>query len=509
MQAAIPDPPSSDPVGSTGELDRSLAVGVAWSSGAKWSSQLISWASFIVVTRLIAPSDLGLVGMAVLLCGLLQVATDALGTTVATFRDLTRDELAQLNTVALMAGVLGCLLSCSLAIPLGRFFKSPHLPSVVVAMSTTFLIFGFQTVPYGSLYRDMRFRLLSILAAIQSVTQALTTLVLAWLGFGYWALVAGNIVGAACLAALQVSCHPCRFARPRFSSMKPALTFSRHITISSLCWYGYSNADFLVAGRVLGQSALGAYTLAWNLATIPLEKITSIVSNVAYPHFSATQNDFLALRRNLRVLTEGVSLITFPAAVGIALVAGDFVNLLLGLKWQNAIVPLEILAYYTSLRCIVVFLPSILNVVGESKFVMRTTQAALVLMPIAFLVGSRWGPAGIACGWVIAHPILAMVLYRKTFVRIKMPWRDYLVAIRPAASGCLAMFAVVEILKRTLVQNLPHSDRLAFEVLTGSMTYIATLVVLHRDRLATFWGFLKTLRSSDHVNSRWEVSPRT
>ena len=481
--------------------DRSLAAGIAWTAAAKWSSQLISWASLIIVTRLLAPSDVGIVGKAALFAGLLLVVTNAFGTTVATLRDLTDEQLAQLNTIALSSGAIGSLVSCSLAIPLGRFFRSPHLPLVVVVMSTTFLILGIQTVPYGLLYRDMRFRLLSAFAAIQSVIQALTTLALAWLGFGYWALVLGNVLGAAVLAGLQTSWRPCRFALPRFSSLKHALTFSWHTIVSGLSWYGYSNADFLVAGRVLGQSALGAYTLAWNLATIPLEKVTSVVSNVAYAHFSASQQDLGALRRYLRVLTEGLSLITLPATIGMALVAGDFVNLLFRAKWQSAIAPLEILAYYASFRCIVTLLPSILNVTGESRFVMRTTQFALVLMPTAFYVGSWWGPAGIAYGWVIAYPIVAIILYRRTFRRINMSWREYLGAIQPSATGCLVMLAAVEILKHVLFQGVPPLARLTGEVLTGATAYIIALAALHRDRLSVFWEFLKSLRNSAGPNA--------
>src|SRR5208282_1829709 len=159
-------------------------------------------------------------------------------------------------------------------------------PLVVVVMSTMFLTSGLRTVPYSLLYRDMRFRLLSILDALQAVTQALTMLALAWLGFGYWTLVIGNIVGAVTIAVLQISWRPYRFSTPRFGSLKGALNFSRHIMFSSLSWYGYSNADFLVAGRMLGQTALGTYTLAWTLATLPLEKITSIVTNVSFAYFS-------------------------------------------------------------------------------------------------------------------------------------------------------------------------------------------------------------------------------
>jgi len=271
--------------------------------------------------------------------------------------------------------------------------------------------------------------------------------------------------------------------------------------VSSLCWYGYSNADFLVAGRMLGQSALGAYTLAWDLATIPLEKVTAIVSNVAYAYFAANQNNVADLRRYLRILTEGLSLVTFPATIGMALVAHDFVYLVLGAKWQNAIAPLEILAFYASFRCIVTLLPSILNVTGESRFTMWASQAALILMPTAFYLGSRWGPAGIAYGWVIAYPVIAIILYWKTFRRIEMSWRDYLAAIRPALTASLVMIATVVILKRIYAPDRPLPFRFACEVLAGGSAYILALTAFHRDRLSVFWNFVKTLRDPVRVNT--------
>ena len=195
-----------------------MAAGLAWTAGAKWSSQIISWVSIVIVTRLLAPSDFGLVGMGVLYSGMLQVVTNSFGTAVTTLRDLSSDQLAQLNTLATMSGFLACLVSCGFAIPLGHFFRSPHLPLVVVVMSTMLFVSGIRMVPYGPLYRDMHFRLLSIadyigpgFDATQALSQALITLVLAWLGFGYWALILGNIVAAPMLAALQISRRPCRF----------------------------------------------------------------------------------------------------------------------------------------------------------------------------------------------------------------------------------------------------------------------------------------------------------
>src|SRR2546425_13021893 len=77
------------------------------------------------------------------------------------------------------------------------------------------------------------------------------------------------------------------------------MTFSRHIIVGRLAWYVYSNADFLVAGRILGKVALGLYEVGWNLANVPIEKITSLVGQVTPAVFSAVQRDHAALRRYL------------------------------------------------------------------------------------------------------------------------------------------------------------------------------------------------------------------
>ena len=112
--------------------------------------------------------------------------------------------------------------------------------------------------------------------------------------------------------------------------LSKALTFSRHIMVSSLSWYGYSNADFLVAGRVSGSGRFGRVHAC--LDTWPrfhLEKVTTIVTDVSYAYFSAVQNDSAALRRYLTNPHGGLSLIIFPGHLGLALVADDFVHLVL------------------------------------------------------------------------------------------------------------------------------------------------------------------------------------
>jgi PST family polysaccharide transporter len=362
-------------------------------------------------------------------------------------------------------------------------------------MSTAFLMSGFQTVPSSLLQRALRFKLLSIMETVAVITQALGTLVLALFGLGYWALVAGNLIGVAVSTGLSIAWCPRGFALPQLRSIRHAVKFSWQILVARLAWNFYSNADFLVAGRVLGAAPLGAYTFAWNLATMPVEKVSALMGRVTPAFFSGVQMDHTALRRYLRTLTEALALITFPATLGLALTAREFVNLALGKKWIGVIVPLELLALYASFRSITTLLPQVLTAVRETRFVMWNTLAAVVLLPSAFYVGSRWGTAGIAWAWIIAYPFIAVPLYRRAFQHIGMSVREYLGAVRPALDGSVAMVVFVGALKWVLPSAWPLYLRFGLEVLAGAASYILVLVALHGDRLRVFTSLVRRSRT--------------
>jgi PST family polysaccharide transporter len=477
-------------------LDKQLVTGIAWTAATKWSSQLLSWATLIIVARLLTPSDYGLVGIATVYLGLINVFSEFnIGSAVVTLRELQLTEISQLNTLSLMSGLAGFLVSCALAKPLGFFFHSARLPAVVIAMSVGFIVAGFRTVPYSLLQRDFRFRALSIASSISAVIQSLCVLIMAWAGFRYWSLVAGNLIGALSVTAINVYCRPHAFSWPRLTSIRDAMHFSWQLVVARLSWTFYSSSDVLVAGRTLGTAILGAYTFAWNLATLPVEKITTMVGQVTPAFFSAIQTDPAKLRRYLRALTEALSLITFPAAFGLGLVASTFVNVVLGSRWSDTVAPLQILAFFASIRSITVLFTPLLTALRETRAVMWTNLAGAVVMPITFYIGSHWGPAGIALGWVIAYPTIRVSLYIRVLRRIDMRWREYFAAIRPAATGSLCMIPAVLLLNQFLPTNLPQIGRLTAEVICGALAYLTVLFTFHADRVRALRDFLQTVKS--------------
>ncbi|PYP94625.1 MAG: hypothetical protein DMD38_15200 [Gemmatimonadetes bacterium] len=485
---SIPGPIAPEPVTDVRELDRSLVRGIAWTSGAKWAGQLFAWASTLIVARLLTPEDYGLVGMASIYLGVITLVSEfGLGSTVITLRDLSEEEVAQLNGLSVLFGVGSFTVSCAAAIPLGRFFHAPELPAVVVALSAAFVITAFKTVPFSLLQRDMRFRALALMDTGRALLLAVSMIAFAVLGLRYWTLVIGGLLSSALSTGAVLALRRHRFAWPRQHSLSHALTFSGHVLVGRLSWYAYSNADFLVAGRILGKAALGLYEVGWNLANIPIDKITSLVSQVTPAVFSAVQTDHAALRRYLLRITEGLALITFPASLGLALVAPDFVLLTLGAKWQGAIVPLQLLAVSAGFRAVTPLLPQVLNAVGASRLAMRYAVLCAVVLPTGFyLLGKVWGTTGLALVWVFLFPILVLPAYRRVLETIELSSREYLRALWPATSACLLMGAAVLAVRWTTGGEGSRGLKFAAQVAAGAAVYALTCMTLHGQRMAFF-----------------------
>jgi PST family polysaccharide transporter len=288
--------------------------------------------------------------------------------------------------------------------------------------------------------------------------------------------------------------HP-PLAWPRLKSLKVATALSSNVLISRLCWYTSANADFLMAGRILGKAALGFYNVAWTLASVSVDKVTALVGQVTPAFFSAVQKDAAAMRRYLLSITEGIALITFPVSLGIALVARDFTLVVLGAKWEATIAPLQILAAYAAVRSITPLFPQVLHTIRDTKFEMWTMVGAAIVMPTSFYVGGqRWGTVGLAMAWVLVDPLIASLLYWRVCSKIALSSKAYVRALWPAVSATALMGVSVLAVRVYGGSEWTGGIRLAAEIGAGVMTYGLACLVLHRVRLKAFYELLVAAR---------------
>jgi PST family polysaccharide transporter len=486
-------PPASAPEGD--RLDREALSGAAWSGSAKYTTQLLSWVATILVARILSPSDYGLVAMAAVFMGVIAMLSEfGVGTTIVTLRELSREQIRQLNGFALLLGIGGSALALLAAYPLGAFFRAPDLPPVLMVTGLTFAVSSLQTVPTALLRREMRFRPLATIDLTRGFLTPLVTLLGAWLGMRYWSLVAGNLLGVATASAIALSIQRVPVSRPRLKELGQALRFSRDLLVGRLAWIVYQNGDFAVAARMLGQAGAGVYTLAWTLATSPIEKIAIVLSDVTPSLFSAVQDDRVAMRRYFLNITELVCLATLPVALGLALVSNDAVAVLLGPRWEGAGAPLALLALYAGARAVTQLYGFVFVATRQSRFAMYTSVALAALLLVGFVVGSRWGTVGIAAAWLVIHPGMSVYSFSRVSSALELRAGEYLRSLRLGVDGALAMSVTVLLFQLQVASDWAPGVRLIASVLLGAASFAGVTWLLHGARLLQMVAWLKRVR---------------
>jgi O-antigen/teichoic acid export membrane protein len=478
-------------------LDRSLTRAVAWNAAARWVSQVLSWVSTIVVARLLTPYDYGIIGMASLYVNLAMYVSQAgISDAIIALRDLTRRQIAELNTLALFLGMGLVGLQCALAVPLAHFFSAPPLAGVMMVSSIIYVFNAFQVVPRALLQKELRFKLIAGIETVRTFFQIISTIIFAWLNFRYWSVVLGYIVATATVGVLTLYWKRHEFARPQMNQLGRELKFSRQVILSRVAWYAYENADFGVAGRVLGEVPLGNYTVAWNISSAPLEKIANLVTSVTPAYFSAVQTDKSELRRYLLRLTEILSFVTVPASVGLAMVADYVVPALLGPKWMGVIGPLRLLGLFVATRSLTTFLPNLLTAVGDSAFVMWAMIGSAITMPVAFLIGSKWGTTGIAAAWLGAYPVIIAPVYYRVFSKTGVTAKEYLSILLPSINASVIMSAVLFGIRAIIPAKLSPFLALLALTISGSLAYCAALFAFYRERVIHLMRTIKGMLST-------------
>lgn len=468
----------------------SVAHALAWAGAAKWASQLVSWASTILVVRLLTPEDFGLVGMAQIFISLVTIFTEfGLATAIIAHAELTEEQIGQLNTVSVLVSSAAVLITCIAAAPLGRFFMAPQLPLVVMAIGSVFAISGFRIVPNALLQREFRFRYLAVAEAIQSIVVAGAMIAFAALGFRYWTLVIGTVLGSIVTTTVTVVGRPCRLVRPRLREISSILRVSRHLLITRFVWWVQISADGLIVGRFLGKGPLGAYAMTMSVATQPVDKITSLVTQVIPPFLSAAQKNPLALRHLLLVLTGVLAVAVFPIAGGLTVVAQEFVLTVLGPKWAAVAPALGLLSSLAAFRSVESLLAPIVVVTGGTRLFMYLGFIEAAIMSLTFYVGSGFGITGVALGWLVVYPIMQLPIYVWVFRRTGMQLAEYLSVLSPALRATGLMVAAVMGLKLLMPPDWPAPQRLVTQVGLGVATYVLVSLLQHRRLQAMYQEF--------------------
>jgi O-antigen/teichoic acid export membrane protein len=477
------DPSATAP--EPGGLRRRAVHGTLWFGGSRLVTQATTWLITIVVVRLLTPADYGLFGYAALIAGFTDLVAElGLGAAIVQRRDLDETDLETVFWLSL--GLAGVVYGAAwLSAPaVAGFFSQPQLIDVLRVSMLTFLISSLRVISWSLLTKHVDFKRRSIAETIGTIAGSVTTLALAWAGRGVWALVFGQIVRQSVLTLACMLLRPWR-PRGRFSRAGAGrvLGFGARTSGGRVAWYLYSNADYLVVGKLLGQQALGFYTLVFEFAMLPADRISSVVNQVAFPVYAQLQDRPEPFKRYFLTTMTLISIVTCPIMLGLWSVADIAVPALLTPTWQPIVGPLQIMCVLGMVMSISSLIAPAVNAKGRPGLVLRFNLICLAVMPAGFVVGSRYGLAGVCWAWVILFPAVAAIWFRMTRPLIGYTWGELAAALLPAAAAAASMGLVLTLVRSATAVMPIGLPRLAMLIMAGAATYGLVLLLGFRRRV--------------------------
>ncbi|MBN2489376.1 MAG: lipopolysaccharide biosynthesis protein [Planctomycetes bacterium] len=318
----------------------------------RWIDRLIGVASTLILARLLVPEDFGIVAMASLVVGLLDVLLD-LGVHVALIqkRQATQALFDTAWTLRLLQNITAATLIVVAAPLAGTYFGDSRVTPVLQVMSLGLVLIGLENIGVVAFQKDMQFLRDFRFVFLKRIAGFLTTIAAAWLLRSYWALVIGALTGRLLGVVLSYSMHP---MRPRISLVKfrEIFAISQWLLLRSIGAYLDNNMHKILVGRRAGAGTMGAYSIADEISAMPSTELLAPLNRVLFPAFVRAKENLAELKR-VFLLAQGVQvLVGIPASVGLALVAEEAVQVLLGEKWLPAVPFVQLLALVNVINAI-------------------------------------------------------------------------------------------------------------------------------------------------------------
>jgi O-antigen/teichoic acid export membrane protein len=474
--------------------------GAAWTTVGRAFEAGAGFFVTLVLARLLEPGDYGLLAMAMAVIGLGQQARDfGVGSALIQMPEVSKSSQEIAFTWSLLTSSAICLLLLAVSGPLALFYRDPRVEAVVRVLALAFPLHALALVPRSLLMREMNMRRVTLVQSGATAMDWIVTVVLAWRGAGVWALVAGNLASSVSAAAGFALVHPWS-ARPRLhgEERRSILRFGGGITSSRLLWYAYNQSDFVVVGRFLGSGPLGTYTMAWNLAKMPWDKLWASINPLMLPLFSRVRDRRDDMGRVMLRVSRYVALWSFPLLVGLAATSEDVVRVLLGAKWLGAIGPLRWLCVLGVARCLSVVLSSVLLSSGQVGREVRSSVACSILLPLGFIAVVNRGVTAVSVVWAVVFPLVIAALVLPPVLAVtRVQLRAYLAVLaRPAAASGLMCAAV---LAAGWVWPTPGPARLLFRVGIGAVAYAVAVRSLEKEIFSELRLLLRDIRDGARV----------
>jgi lipopolysaccharide exporter len=409
----------------TASILTQTARGAGWIIGWRMTTRLLGVLSTLVLVRLLAPDDFGLVALA---AGFWQAidAMSSLGVEEALVREKAPDRALYDTgfTINALRGLATAAIIVAGAWPFAWFFAEPRLVPVLLALATAAFLNGLENIGIVDFRRQMDFRKEFVLSVFPRFASIVVTIGVAVVLRSHWALVAGILLSTGLRILGGYLLHPYR-PRLSLSSWSVIAGFSFWSWAISVAILLRDRIDVFVIGRLLGLGPVGIYAVATEIAALPTTELVSPLGRACFSAFAAARNTGLDLGGTYLRLLGSAAFLGVPAGVGISLMAGPIVHLAFGDRWNDAVLLVQVLGCTLTVSILGTMSAAFLNAHAVLRQQVWVQIASILVRLVAMVALARaYGLVGAAIGASVAVALENIWYTALALRRLEHQWAD-------------------------------------------------------------------------------------
>jgi len=461
-----------------------MTSGVGWMVFFRLCQRGIAVVSTIMLARLLIPADFGLVALAMSVIGMLELLRAfSFDTVLIQKQDATDTDYDTIWTLNLVFTVIIVVILVALGRPAAVFYNDARLENVIYLLAFATIVSGVENVGIVNFRKKMEFNKEFVFQVAKKLIGFVVTIPLAFFLRSYWALVCGVValnIGGVILSYTMQS------YRPRFclASAKELMSFSKWLFINNFLFFLRSRGVDFIIGKLAGAHALGIFTLAFEVSSLPTSDMVQSVNRALFPGYAKLNKDIKSLGELYLKTVSSIALFAVPAGTGMALTAELFVPVVFGPSWLDAIPVIQALSVFGMLVALQTNGSYIILALGRPRILTVTQVISLiVLIPLLIFLTGRYGVVGAAIGQLIGVvamlPITYGIISRLLNLRISSIAAVFLRPFVATAAMATAIVAAQNYLLKS-DEFWVLAGQLALLVCLGMIVYLAAVVVLWR-----------------------------
>lgn len=395
----------------------------------KYSNDALGFITTLILARLLAPEDFGLVAVAGMVIEALRIFKD-LGLSQALIYRQDDIERASHTMFLMVVGLNICVFICAVLIsPLaGMFFDTPSVIPVIAVMASNLVWTSVRAVPDALLNKSLSFNKLVVPELVPVMLGSAISIGMAYQGYGVWSLVVRSLIIS---LGGMILIWPYTSYRPSFCFDKAVaqelMQYGRHIVGSSVMLVVLYNIDKFFISKFVGLGALGVYAMACTIANLPITQFAHIVCRLMFPVFSRMNGDGDVLRKAFLQTFKYTACITFPMALGISIYGPDAIAVAYGEKWAGTGLSLQILAGYAFFRSLSVVIHEMFKGTGHPELMQFFIIVRLCFISLLGIPSLVWfGLPGLCVLIAGTYGLVFVLEVRKVWGDLKLLPGDFI-----------------------------------------------------------------------------------